>query len=108
MPYAAHTTQGLAASKGGDRAPPFTPALVTPCLPLLCQGLAARLSYELRALGQQHGMPTDAWGVHPATRGDGATFVGATVGIYTRAVCVCMSMTMTMSMSMCMFVHFVC
>jgi len=53
-------------------------------------------------------MPTDAWGVHPATRGDGATFVGATVGIYTRAVCVCMSMTMTMSMSMCMFVHFVC
>ena len=72
MPYAADTTQGLAASKGGDRAPPFTPALVTPCLPLLCQGLAARLSYELRALGQQHGMPTEGWGVHPATRGDGA------------------------------------
>ena len=63
-------------------------ALITPCLPPLCQGLAARLSYELHALGQQHGMPTEGWDVHPATHGDGATFVGATVGTYTHT---CMS-----------------
>lgn len=42
-------------------------------------GLAARLRHELQQLGTQRGLPTTGWTVHPATRGDGATFEGARV-----------------------------